>query len=129
MVRCPFCGYSFFFLMIRRPPRSTLFPYTTLFRPQIRRQQRPDDRLCPRPLRRFRLAAAALCDRHGIAVGRALARAAARRFRGRAALSPARRAGPAPERRGAAAVVGRAQRRRLAMSLGLAVALIGLTCL
>ena len=22
----------FFFLMIRRPPRSTLFPYTTLFR-------------------------------------------------------------------------------------------------
>src|SRR5260221_2311622 len=25
-----FC--SFFFLMIRRPPRSTLFPYTTLFR-------------------------------------------------------------------------------------------------
>src|SRR2546430_13265739 len=26
-------GFSFFFfLMIRRPPRSTLFPYTTLFR-------------------------------------------------------------------------------------------------
>src|SRR6476620_1493432 len=25
-------GLSFFFLMIRRPPRSTLFPYTTLFR-------------------------------------------------------------------------------------------------
>src|SRR3712207_8894491 len=26
-------GYNyFFFLMIRRPPRSTLFPYTTLFR-------------------------------------------------------------------------------------------------
>src|SRR3712207_9265033 len=24
--------YTFFFLMIRRPPRSTLFPYTTLFR-------------------------------------------------------------------------------------------------
>src|SRR3712207_8300126 len=24
--------YVFFFLMIRRPPRSTLFPYTTLFR-------------------------------------------------------------------------------------------------
>src|SRR3989449_11081606 len=36
MVTC--CLYSssllfcFFFLMIRRPPRSTLFPYTTLFR-------------------------------------------------------------------------------------------------
>src|SRR5574343_1705635 len=27
----PFCLF-FFFLMIRRPPRSTLFPYTTLFR-------------------------------------------------------------------------------------------------
>ena len=25
-------GGVFFFLMIRRPPRSTLFPYTTLFR-------------------------------------------------------------------------------------------------
>src|SRR2546422_7384526 len=27
----------FFFLMIRRPPRSTLFPYTTLFRSRPRR--------------------------------------------------------------------------------------------
>src|SRR2546429_6212327 len=27
---------NFFFLMIRRPPRSTLFPYTTLFRSQRR---------------------------------------------------------------------------------------------
>src|SRR3989441_5332609 len=27
----PLC-FVFFFLMIRRPPRSTLFPYTTLFR-------------------------------------------------------------------------------------------------
>src|SRR3712207_8390819 len=26
---------SFFFLMIRRPPRSTLFPYTTLFRSKV----------------------------------------------------------------------------------------------
>src|SRR3712207_7427799 len=26
---------KFFFLMIRRPPRSTLFPYTTLFRSLI----------------------------------------------------------------------------------------------
>src|SRR6266581_8054250 len=31
----------FFFLMIRRPPRSTLFPYTTLFRSTSRRQPRP----------------------------------------------------------------------------------------
>src|SRR2546430_3560837 len=35
---------SFFFLMIRRPPRSTLFPYTTLFRspfPRLARAQPP----------------------------------------------------------------------------------------
>src|SRR3712207_660610 len=37
----------FFFLMIRRPPRSTLFPYTTLFR-----SGRPAGRLHQRPLRR-----------------------------------------------------------------------------
>src|ERR1039457_624681 len=30
-----FCLASFFFLMIRRPPRSTLFPYTTLFRSEF----------------------------------------------------------------------------------------------
>src|SRR2546422_6072763 len=29
-------SYYFFFLMIRRPPRSTLFPYTTLFRSHFR---------------------------------------------------------------------------------------------
>src|SRR5256885_16898321 len=42
----------FFFLMIRRPPRSTLFPYTTLFRSlhraRLRRPARRPDRL-PRP--------------------------------------------------------------------------------
>src|SRR2546430_5307064 len=30
--------------MIRRPPRSTLFPYTTLFRSHVAAQRRPDDR-------------------------------------------------------------------------------------
>src|SRR5580698_10666211 len=35
----------FFFLMIRRPPRSTLFPYTTLFRsPPVRQAPRTRDR-------------------------------------------------------------------------------------
>src|SRR5690349_23468014 len=34
----------FFFLMIRRPPRSTLFPYTTLFR-----SPRARDRVAPVP--------------------------------------------------------------------------------
>src|SRR3712207_8586422 len=29
--------FGFFFLMIRRPPRSTLFPYTTLFRSRVGR--------------------------------------------------------------------------------------------
>src|ERR1041385_9430666 len=38
-MQCQFQTYYidavfFFFLMIRRPPRSTLFPYTTLFRSQ-----------------------------------------------------------------------------------------------
>src|SRR3989449_11512031 len=32
MVECSLLFCFFFFLMIRRPPRSTLFPYTTLFR-------------------------------------------------------------------------------------------------
>src|SRR2546428_14090606 len=37
------CGLeylAFFFLMIRRPPRSTLFPYTTLFRSWLDRSHR-----------------------------------------------------------------------------------------
>src|SRR5215204_7649651 len=35
-----FVVFVFFFLMIRRPPRSTLFPYTTLFRSE--RGDEPD---------------------------------------------------------------------------------------
>src|SRR5205807_7097587 len=34
------CSIFFFFLMIRRPPRSTLFPYTTLFRSLLNRDYR-----------------------------------------------------------------------------------------
>src|SRR3712207_7732843 len=45
----------FFFLMIRRPPRSTLFPYTTLFRSIVVRlledeaeaMHVPDAEVCP----------------------------------------------------------------------------------
>src|SRR6476660_10067537 len=50
--------FSFFFLMIRRPPRSTLFPYTTLFRSRGRDGRRASlrrrrvDRGRPRPRRR-----------------------------------------------------------------------------
>src|SRR6478609_9955344 len=36
-----FVIYFFFFLMIRRPPRSTLFPYTTLFRSRRCRRSAP----------------------------------------------------------------------------------------
>src|SRR2546430_8970093 len=36
---------AFFFLMIRRPPRSTLFPYTTLFRSFRHLLQRGAERL------------------------------------------------------------------------------------
>src|SRR6266498_4649102 len=35
-IRFFFVFVFFFFLMIRRPPRSTLFPYTTLFRSDLR---------------------------------------------------------------------------------------------
>src|SRR5947208_11070228 len=43
----------FFFLMIRRPPRSTLFPYTTLFRSRSRwpRRRSPGPRRGPPPSR------------------------------------------------------------------------------
>src|SRR5215468_8830482 len=36
-------SFLFFFLMIRRPPRSTLFPYTTLFRSLLEHLQVPPD--------------------------------------------------------------------------------------
>src|SRR5215203_7229403 len=52
---------EFFFLMIRRPPRSTLFPYTTLFRSRrttrghVPRPSPPAGRAHrPRPTRRLR---------------------------------------------------------------------------
>src|SRR5687768_18414577 len=41
----------FFFLMIRRPPRSTLFPYTTLFR-SMSVENRVERRLCLVPEKR-----------------------------------------------------------------------------
>src|SRR2546427_12697565 len=56
------CYVFFFFLMIRRPPRSTLFPYTTLFRSgrarrtlprHVRRPSRPHATSTP-PRRRRR---------------------------------------------------------------------------
>src|SRR2546430_17230618 len=42
--RVSVCYILFFFLMIRRPPRSTLFPYTTLFRSVVRPESRRSGR-------------------------------------------------------------------------------------
>src|SRR2546430_1100725 len=78
----------FFFLMIRRPPRSTLFPYTTLFRSRVGRAA---SRLRPAPAR----------PRHPDA--------GLRRRRRDHTGGRARRPGPAPrgrpDRRGARAVM------------------------
>src|SRR3712207_8788668 len=52
---------NFFFLMIRRPPRSTLFPYTTLFRSQGGRAQRPHPAVVGRAILRLGV----LDDRQG----------------------------------------------------------------
>src|SRR2546430_4481642 len=43
--------FFFFFLMIRRPPRSTLFPYTTLFRSVLGVEAEPEISTIARPLR------------------------------------------------------------------------------
>src|SRR5215471_20385681 len=51
----------FFFLMIRRPPRSTLFPYTTLFRSRVVRAPRRRPRYCVRNA--HRRGASARCRR------------------------------------------------------------------
>src|SRR5205823_14765485 len=39
--------FLFFFLIVRRPPRSTLFPYTTLFRSTVRRRLHDDRGVVP----------------------------------------------------------------------------------
>src|SRR5207248_11297135 len=41
---CSFLSSVLFFLTLRRPPRSTLFPYTTLFRSRADAEQRGDHR-------------------------------------------------------------------------------------
>src|SRR3712207_8282590 len=50
--------------MIRRPPRSTLFPYTTLFRSALRRARAAVDPLERRLVRRDHARAAAPLDGH-----------------------------------------------------------------
>src|SRR3990170_3146020 len=53
------CKYFVFFLMIRRPPRSTLFPYTTLFRSSGCSAQKGRTRRDPRSRRSRRVHRAA----------------------------------------------------------------------
>src|SRR6266481_8135551 len=55
----------FFFLMIRRPPRSTLFPYTTLFRSRRRDRFDVGPDLAAEPGRDHRLAGRHRTDARG----------------------------------------------------------------
>src|SRR2546430_11576516 len=67
----------FFFLMIRRPPRSTLFPYTTLFRSsrcasllrQRGQKQRSDREHGAHRSRRQRSGSGRMGERHRTAIG------------------------------------------------------------
>src|SRR5436190_2700654 len=105
----PFILFIFFFLMIRRPPRSTLFPYTTLFRSRrgarhhparpparsraggargnggqcrrdLRRGRRP---ACPRPAGGADRSAAGACHTRAAPRGAAALEARRRRMAGR----------------------------------------------
>src|SRR2546426_9305388 len=80
----------FFFLMIRRPPRSTLFPYTTLFR--SRRAPRPCCPRCRRSPRRARRRTTAAGTPRAPAA-RILAGSPPRPWRGRGRSLPAVRRG------------------------------------
>src|SRR3712207_7118694 len=71
--------------MIRRPPRSTLFPYTTLFRSQLGRRVVEDERRAL-PREEDLLDALGQRDDHDPALAEGLQRAHARRQLARAAV-------------------------------------------
>src|SRR6266496_4976030 len=77
-----FCVYFFFFLMIRRPPRSTLFPYTTLFRSP---ERCPIWLFAPPAFARLRLAARIVSPRARSPSPRSIPRG--RRSRGASCMS------------------------------------------
>src|SRR6266513_5154695 len=54
VISCRLFVCFFFFLMIRRPPRSTLFPYTTLFRSADPLDRARDDDHAQPPLAQLR---------------------------------------------------------------------------
>src|SRR5690606_39508860 len=83
VVSCTFLLYLLFFLLIRRPPRSTLFPYTTLFR-SARGAHRRDGRGAHR------------CGRDGVPAGRGQCRGRGQRPLPRPLGVPA---GPAGDRK------------------------------
>src|ERR1019366_9597361 len=93
----------FFFLMIRRPPRSTLFPYTTLFRSVRTRLPCADRRaiagLAGHPVRRSEEHTSELQSLTNLVCRLLLDKKAARSPRGREALARAsRRRRPRPPR-------------------------------
>src|SRR6266566_3863485 len=95
-------NFFFFFLMIRRPPRSTLFPYTTLFRS---RAPGPGLRRLPRGRRGIR---AVRGEAHGLARGPAGVPHVARR--GSGPSQPRRGSGPSQPRRGVSLWAARTRR-------------------
>src|SRR6266513_5029080 len=107
--------FIFFFLMIRRPPRSTLFPYTTLFRSRApgRAARRPRGRGHFGPGRR---AGARPGDVRDLSWPRDALPPARRDCRAhplpRRAESPPARTGPAGGRRARARRAHRRRRRR-----------------
>src|SRR5438552_14432340 len=64
-VHSHFSSLFFFFLMIRPPPRSTLFPYTTLFRSRRLAERREPVLLDPAPGGRERGERAPDVEEHG----------------------------------------------------------------
>src|SRR2546426_12133171 len=118
--------YFFFFLMIRRPPRSTLFPYTTLFRSlveggqhallvRVGDAQHPAERLTRPPAARlaedFLVSMANQRSRHGF-WHRGYILHKSSRERTSNAENPRQRARPPPRRRARVRGGSRAQDRR-----------------
>src|SRR5260221_4189677 len=82
--------FLFFFLMIRRPPRSTLFPYTTLFRSD--RSENPDGSTSGLPVADWPPPKWATVSRRGSLSCRRAARLDRRQHYQRAPASPAKAA-------------------------------------
>src|SRR2546421_4351283 len=69
--------------MIRRPPRSTLFPYTTLFRSRFPKTAEEEDAVCSRSERAERRADTEECEHFAILLWSSMRRASRHRSRER----------------------------------------------